>query len=119
MVLQVNDKSISELQKNFNALFPYLRIEFSTNALSNSNATLYKFSSNNNNNTIRELIFSHEGSEFEIEEDMSVTELKKMFKSEFGLTIKVYRKSDNFWLETNLTDSLTLAQQNQHGKDLS
>jgi hypothetical protein len=42
-----------------------------------------------------------------------------MLWQEFGLCVQVFRKSGNHWIETSLTNSWTLEQQNREGFELS
>jgi hypothetical protein len=37
----------------------------------------------------------------------------------YGLSVQVFRKSGNVWLETSATDNWTLRQQNNEGAELS
>ena len=57
--------------------------------------------------------------DIQINEEMKVIELEKLFKDKFKLAVQVFRKSGNLWLETTMTDNWTLAQQNNHGREIS
>ena len=48
---------------------------------------------------------------------MRTWELEERFEKDFGLHVQVFRKSGNIWLETSVSDDLTLAQQNEKGKN--
>ncbi|MGC4231711.1 MAG: hypothetical protein QM594_01740 [Niabella sp.] len=54
----------------------------------------------------------------DINSDITVAELSNSFAA-FGLRIEVFRKSGNVWVETFLTDSWTLQQQNKAGEEIS
>jgi len=54
-----------------------------------------------------------------IEETMSVADLEKAFKDQFGLMAQVFRRSGNIWLETSITDKWSLKQQNELGKEIT
>ena len=41
------------------------------------------------------------------------------FGEVYGLGVQVFRKSGNVWLETTVTDSWTLKEQNDQGESLS
>jgi tyrosyl-tRNA synthetase len=51
--------------------------------------------------------------EIKIDELMKVAELEGVFAKNFGLSVQVFRKSGNLWLQTTTTDNWTLAEQNQ------
>ena len=112
------ERLISEVQKDFNNLFPFLKIEFFNNkSLSRSDFSIKNIIPNN-----RKLGDSHSTfgkRDIEIEESMKVNELEKMFRDEFNLAVQVFRKSGNLWLETTMTDNWTLQQQNNHGREIT
>lgn len=112
----VPDCKVSQLQKDFNLHFPYLRLEFfkhlhgvhGTNAAKDvirQDLTLKL------KKTITEPI--------KINEDMLVSTVEQLFAEYFGLSAQVFRKSGRSWLETTLTDDWTLKHQNDEGYELS
>jgi hypothetical protein len=50
---------------------------------------------------------------------MTVSELEKLCDEQFGISIQVYRRSGTLWLETSMTDSWTIQQQNDRGSEIS
>ncbi|GAB3426381.1 hypothetical protein GCM10027516_30200 [Niabella aquatica] len=54
----------------------------------------------------------------DINGDITVAELGNSFAA-LGLRTEVFRKSGNVWVETFLTDSWTLQQQNKAGEEIS
>jgi len=112
------ERLISEIQKEFNDLFPFLKIEFFNNrSLTRSDFTARQIIPNT-----RKLCDSQLGIQegnIDIDEDMKVNELEKLFKNRFNLAAQVFRKSGNLWLETTMTDNWTLLQQNNHGREIS
>lgn len=112
------NRLISELQKEFNTFFPFLKIEF----FNNRSLRREDFSA-------RQIIPQHRridesqaaitGGDIEIIGEMKVNELEKLFKNQFNLSVQVFRKSGNLWLETTMTDNWTLEQQNIHGREIS
>ena len=111
-------KSIQEVQQEFNAAFPFLKIEFFKPMFGRNMST----SANNklqHSTTIKEARrLQHDGL-MEIDDVMKVADLEQAFKDQFGLNVQVFRKSGNIWLETTMTDSWTLKQQNDHGREIS
>lgn len=117
MIIEIdNTKVIQEIQTEFNKAFPYLMInffdhghkEFKGNSKKEMLPLGTKLSS-----------IKHKNGKIEINEDMTVSELEHLFKTEFGLNVQVFRKSGRSWLETTVTDSWTLKKQNFEGKELS
>ena len=114
---------ISDLQKDFNAAFPYLRLEILDfkNCQTPDNDNILKQSATPNSNPL--YIGNYQGiitdGILEIEETMKVNELVRLFKEEFSLCVQVFRRSGIMWLQTSMTAEWTLKKQNEHGKDLS
>jgi len=112
------NRLISDLQKDFNNAFPFLKIEF----FQNRNPQMSAF-------TIRQILPHNKrivdgqaavtDGDIEVNSQMKVKELEKIFKDQFSLVAHVFRRSGNLWLETTMTDDWTLGQQNEHGREIS
>ena len=55
----------------------------------------------------------------DIEPTMTVASFEQTLLNQFGIAAQVFRKSGNLWLETTMTDQWSLAQQNEHGREIS
>jgi len=111
-------RCISDIQKEFTTEFPFLKIEFFNNKSSSRSA----FSANQlipNSRTVGNSRLTCAEGDIEIDEEVKVNELEKIFKDRFNLAVQVFRKSGNLWLETTMTDNWTLQQQNTHGREIS
>lgn len=53
------------------------------------------------------------------ESSTRVADLEQEFHDLFGLNVQVFRKSGGLWLETSVTDHLTLKEQNALGREKS
>jgi len=112
------NRLISDLQKDFNNAFPFLKIEF----FQNRNQQLPAF-------TFQQILPQHKrivdgqtsitDGDIEISPATKVKDLEKIFKDQFCLAAQVFRRSGNLWLETTMTDDWTLGQQNEHGREIS
>jgi hypothetical protein len=118
MIIFINSKSqVSDIQRDFNGLFPYLKIE------------LFKHKHGYLEASPRQAKLPHYlylsdlatqlPTQISVPESMTVQELEKMFEEQLGLHLQVFRKSGNLWLETTMTDGWTLKQQNDHGMEIS
>ena len=112
----LNNKTIGQIQQEFNIAFPYLRIQFfkenhNENEGSRPNIMI--------KNATQLISVNPSDQNLEISGDMKVSELENLFKLKYKLSIQVFRKSGNAWLETTVTDSWTLDKQNQEGIELS
>ena len=106
--------SIGELQKQFAAGYPYLKLNFYS---SNKPLTRYR------GHLWPGLSLLQAGLKKEtsivVDVNMTVQQLESLFRKELGLNMQLSRKSGILWLETTMSDSWTLTQQNEHGKELS
>lgn len=111
-------KKISTIKEEFNAAFPFLRLEFFNHKHRIKNASpkrdlilkdipLNEFKTGKHPNYI------------EISDEMQVQTLEQMIQDEFGISMQVFRKSGKSWLETSVTDDWTLRRQNDEGMELS
>lgn len=117
-LLITDEMPVRDLQLAFNSWFPFLKLEFFRNR-----TLLEKMYTPNKqvavHNTIGQIWKKKEAAEIEINEDTRVKDLEKIFLDKFGITMQVFRKSGNLWLETTITDNWTLKQQNEHGKEIT
>lgn len=112
------NRIISDIQKEFNKMFPFLKIEFFSNkSFSRSNFSAQQIISQSRK--IGDTQLTKSQGDIEIAEEMKVSELENIFKNQFSLAVQVFRKSGSIWLETTMTDNWTLQQQNNHGREIS
>ena len=116
MKIHIDDsRTISAIQKEFNDAFTYLKIEFfkkkhgvgevsSKADMLPEDATLAKWRT------------AHTKGDLEVTETMTVQQLETAFQQKFGVSAQVFRKSGDVWLETTVTDSWTLKEQNEQGE---
>ena len=119
MNITINDhRKIYAIQEEFNSLFPYLKLEF----FSKPHTAHGSFSTKivgNNSKTLGECRTVHNKGKITIIPSMSVADLERSFKDVYGLSVQVFRKSGKGWLETSITDSWALEEQNSQGETLS
>ena len=119
MTIKISDsKKISEIQKDFSEMFPYLKLEF--------------FSKSEGKKQSSEKIFPIDCSKkicesrkiqrkdhISIHPRQTVAELEIAFYECYGLSVQIFRKSGKMWLQSTITDDWTLGEQNEHGEALS
>lgn len=117
-ILISDSKQIRTIQRQFQAEFPHLKLEFfSERHLPGeaSDATTMIEDSH----TLGIFRFKHTVGKLEIVPEMTVTELEQHFWDVFGLGVQVFRKSGDAWLETTATDRWTLAKEEEQGMRLA
>ncbi len=113
-----NTRTYKELQQDFNAMFPFLKIEFFKrgHAVEEGSSAQKMIRQDKLLHSIEKL---HEEGVMEILPTLTVAAFEQTLLNRFGLATQVFRKSGNLWLETTMTDQWTLGQQNEHGREIS
>lgn len=110
-----DDKKLLDIQREFYDKFPYLKLEFYKSkhgtGEGSSNQELI-----NPNQTIGEVRTIHTKGDLSINGHIKVATLEKNFSEQYGLNVQVWRRSGDIWLQTTVTDSWTLTDQNEKGK---
>ena len=106
-----NNRTIGELQHDFNNQYPFLKLEFYRSA----SQTIRKREHLPYSVSLRFAGLKRQGY-IDVNNDMTVGELERIFNEDFGLVAQVSRNSAGVWLETTMTDKWTLQKQNEYGK---
>jgi hypothetical protein len=119
MIINIHDnRVITEIQQEFTAQFPYLKLEFFSKPHATGYGTSKRFLKTSVK-TIGECRKIHDTGDFIIKPEMTVADLEQQFRDLYGLNVQLFRKSGNLWLETSVTDVWTLQKQNDQGEALS
>lgn len=113
-----NNRKISEIQKDFSTLFPFLKLEF----FSNHNSKKEKAEKEQPvdcSKRIQDCRKVNRKGHVTISPGQTVAELEKAFFEFYGLPVQIFRKSGKMWLQSTITDDWTLKEQNEHGEALS
>jgi hypothetical protein len=105
---------VAEVQQAFTKMFPYLKLEFYKSPGDVKAGRVMKGSMH-----IADLKAGVPESGIDVAPGMMVSELEGRFRDQFSLTVQVFRRSGNTWLQTTMTDDWTLQHQNEHGKEIS
>ena len=113
-----SSQTISGVQKQFNDLYSFLRLEFfkqpPVSGAGNAKNKMITYDMK-----LKDIQNISKSGEIKVNSQTVVSELEKQFEKEFGLYIQIFRKSGKIWLETTATDNWTLEQQNEEGKSLN
>ena len=108
--------TVKEVQYAFRKAFPYLKIEFFNEKYALSGRTFPVKKVSNDTCLIDVKGMMREGL-LEFDPVMTAGELELLFNLKYYLPIQVFRRSGSEWLETSVTDRLSLAMQNKKGKE--
>jgi hypothetical protein len=111
------DRTIHDVQVDFNRQFPFLKLEFYKPQNIDPKMPVRKHLSHST--SLKDAGLKLDSIVLDINRDMTVVSLEKMFFNKLGLDAQVSRKSGLLWLETTMTDNWTLDKQNEHGREIS
>ena len=105
------EQTIQEIKKQFSKYFPGLKLEFyaAPHGQQESSADEKKISDDASPKKLKQL---RKTGCFSYTPKTTVSEFEQRLQNEFGLPVQVFRKAGNRWIETTLTDPLTLEMQN-------
>ena len=115
--LIINEQlTIEVVQKQFNKVFPFLKIEFFKEKHQKGIGTEKKNMYVNRNEYLFVIGHQDKSGQIQLDGNQTVQQLEEIFETNFGLHVQIFRKSGKIWLETSTTDGWTLNQQNEEGK---
>ena len=118
MTLQLHkNRTISEIQEAFHKQFPFLKLAFFKKSHEAFEGNHAKHLLSEKNTRLGDLNPNLIEGDLTVLESTTVMDLEKAFEDQFGLHVQVFRKSGSIYLETSVTDNLTLAEQTQRAKD--
>jgi hypothetical protein len=109
------DTKVTDVQKEFEAYYPFLKIEFSKN-----NGRI--FSKSHKVNPENSVINSPDVPvciSLNLSAERTISEVENDCYDSFGLSIQICRKSGNVWNAISITNSWTLESQNMAGEFIS
>jgi hypothetical protein len=112
------ETQIGAIKQKFNDEFPFLKIEFFTHLHPSDQLSLP--SDMISSATELSKISAFRGKRvLNISELLTVKNFEDWFKNELNISVQVFRKSNQQWLQTSKTDEWTLKRQNDIGKEMS
>ena len=116
MKLHIDDsKTISEIQKEFNDIFEYIKLEFFTKPHKEGEGST-KDDLIDSSKKLSEVRTTHNEGDIIITKDMLVSEVENAFEENFGIHVQIFRKQNDVWLVTTTTDNWPLDKQIETAK---
>ncbi|MEM8907192.1 MAG: hypothetical protein AAGD05_05035, partial [Bacteroidota bacterium] len=111
----IEEKTIAEIQQEFNNKFSNLKIEFYRTPHQKGEGSLSqeKWPSHLTIGEIRSVPYS---GDLSINGHLKVATLEQNFYKQYGLNIQVFRRSGGTWLQTTSTDDWPLSKQNNRNQ---
>jgi len=111
-----HEQKLSEIKSSFSAAYPHLKIEFFSIEHETGEASARK-AMFDDNLFLKDIIKKKTDGELSVDGHQKTSTFEKNFHDHFGISIQVFRKSGNIWLQTTTTDDWTLAQQERTGQE--
>ena len=116
MKIEITDhRKIFTVQREFNELFPFLKIEFFAKPHTSGGASPHKLVGHAAN-TLGSCRTIHRKGFVTISPNMSVRELQQTFADKYGLTVRILKKDKGGWTDAASKDALSLEMHNADGK---
>lgn len=111
-----DDKTLQELKDEFSAKFPFLKIELYEDFHQNREGSpaSKQLDSNATVGVVRTI---HKEGDISVNGHLKVETFEQKMATDYGLSLQVFRRSGDIWLQTSTTDHWTLTKQNQKGEE--
>ena len=111
MKISINDhRKIFAVQAEFNMLFPHLRLEFLSKP-SKAGAAASKKIIKERSKTLGDCRVVHTKGDLTLSHSMTVADLQQSLSDNYGLSVVIYLKSGNDWIETTGNGKLSMDEQ--------
>lgn len=119
-IVFTEDSTINEINKQFQAHYPFLRIQFYEDKFDPQKKTEAPGSPvKNDNMSIHDILHGRVKGSISMNGHTKVKNFESNWMELAGLWIQVFRKSGPVWLQTTVTDEMTLAEINRMGEEMS
>ncbi len=112
-IILLSERTVGEIKEEFSAKFPFLKIEFLRRAEEERTEEVEP-----STQLIEVSGVLKEGA-IDIRSTDTVKEVEHKFKHQYGLPVLIFRKQKGIWMDTTITDDLTLQEQNTWGREAS
>lgn len=116
-ILLHSNRTVEEIEQEFNNSFPYLKIVFVSKE-SESDGTSAIGEVDHSASLIEVSGVLKEG-DIDIKSTDTIKDVEQKFEKQYGLPVHIFRKQKGVWMDTSITDDLTLHEQNTWGREAS
>ena len=109
------NRKITELQQEFNEIFPFLNLEF-FDLPQNRFSSHVSSGHQHPNLSIKDISEKNEEGELVIHQHMTIMQLENILSEEFGLQAQVFVKHGDQWLRSSLNGYWMLHHKNEEGR---
>ena len=115
-ILLQSNKTVEEIKEEFANAYPFLRIAFFTKRQETEGAITEEVDTSTGLIEVSGIL--KEGN-IDINPTDTIKEVEQKFEKQYGLPVHIFRKQKDVWMDTAITDDLTLQEQNMWGRETS
>jgi len=112
-ILLQSNRTVEEIEHEFNSAYPFLKISFFTKNQAAGNREVEPSAE------LIEVSGVLKEGDININATDTVKEVEQKFEKQHGLPVHIFRNQKGVWMDTNITDDLTLQEQNTWGRETS
>jgi hypothetical protein len=116
IILLQSNRTVEQMKEDFNNAFPYLKISFFTKKQESEGALTEEVDLSTQLIEVSGVL--KEG-DMVINSTDTIKEAERKFEKHYGLPVHIFRKQNGVWMDTTITDDLTLQEQNTWGREAS
>ncbi len=111
MEIYIDDQStVKSVQEDFTKTYPYLQLKFYREFPVNPTSGVWPKAT-----CIKDIIPVERPVRIDVSSAVTTAEAEKSFHKTAGLSVQIFRRSGELWLQTTSTDDWTLEKQNEEG----
>lgn len=119
-IIITEDSTLAELNEQFQSHYPFLKLQFYENNVDpEKHKEVPGEPVKNYNRTVHDLIHGRVNATLSMNGQLHVNTFEKSWFEQAGIWCQVFRRSGNVWLQTTVTDDMTLRGVNQFGIEMS
>jgi hypothetical protein len=112
------NRKVTEIQKEFNSIFPYLNLEF-FDLPENQLVNYISSGQTPPNLSVKDIREKEEDGELIIHHQMTIMQLENILSDDFGIQAKVFVKRGDQWIRASLNGYWMLYHKNEEGRRTS
>ena len=113
-IILLSHKTLGEVKEEFTSIYPFLKIEFFKKDRDLPEAEQVKYEE-----VLSTELSDDNGASVNIKPCDTVKQVEQKFNCLYGLPAHIFRKQNDNWYDTAITDDLTLQEQNIWGREAS
>jgi hypothetical protein len=112
-ILLQSNRTVEEVRHEFSSAYPFLKISFFTKPEGPDSKEV------DPSTELNEVSGVLKEGDISINSTDTVKEVEQKFEKQYGLPVHIFRKQKDVWMDTSITDDLTLQEQNTWGREAS